>query len=517
MSSGQKRIVFNSRERLVSTDLERTQAFIGRGNAELLRHLLLTTLLEDLGRTEPVPSTSPALGPLTGIILNGFRLRPTAAGVELLIEPGVALVIDPDTAANPDDSPAKLIIDPGVQVVGALALTAGDPAAIRIDVIEAARSELVVESDSRDIFDAPSALFTGALQNKVVEGRFTYRIRLGAPGGGFPGVAAGWLPLAVVSVPVNALTWGDCIIWDVRPLLFTRPNPPFLTVRFLERYQIQYGQMVSAGMAGGQLDGTFELEGPSFSRIGGGIISQDLADVAAVHEPGFVPLANQIWYLYYALPFGLPNWGRYVLTSGELQPSQPFGIPVLTHKAPIGFLGVPFIPLTLPTGTGLGGVTQQAAVATCGAINSLGNFETTVSDGRRGWTSGTGTSVAGAVVGNVATYALTAGVHYPSNAVALRVEIVGTLTGMAGATEVVDRALETRNLANTASFVSVRDQRPVTMVMGGYDDTFDAWVPLTHNVPIGLPANQFMRTTWGAATFILGASTLRVIGWELGL
>jgi hypothetical protein len=543
MSSGQRRIIGNSRERLITPDFNRAQAFIGRANAELVRMILLARYREDEGSDELVPAESPAAGPLTAIVAGGLRFRPTIGSVDAFVEPGALLIINPESPLNPDDSPGKLIVDEGVQTIGELALTAGDPALIRIDVIECAPSEIVRELDNRDVFDPTTGLFTVATVDKVSDTALNYRIRTGTPGAGFPGVAVGWLPLAVASVPANATTWDQCIIWDVRPRLVDRARSPLRTERVFGHYQVQWGIMRGSAL---RLRGYFEgVRGMtpvsalstsvgSENRFGGLMMpSIDLADAVNVREPGFVAVASTPWYLYVCQPFGLPNWARYVDSNGQLLPATtPRGIPVLTQKAPAGYRQFP-TAISLPTGTGLGGSTTNAMAVASGALDGAATFENCFYDGRRTWIGegsgvgpGTGIEVTATPAGATVGIAIVPGTSCPPNATAIRVRAEVTFTGMGGDEEILSRIVEVRDAANTTTALVAGVHRfPVRMpALGSFTDRFEDWIPLMPNeasddILMFGPVNQTIRLNYTSAlaAFTITGAFASVVGWELGL
>lgn len=374
MSSGNKQMVLNTRERLVSDDHNRLQAFIGADLASVLSHLLLATADADASAagSETLPSTNVA--PMAATVLNGLRPLPINGTANLLVEAGVLVMANPDTPVSGDDVPQKWVVDPGVQIAGQLTLAPG-AGSTRIDVVECSRTTAVVESDNRDIFNPSTGLFSPVLVDKVVVGRLAYRIRAGTPGAGFPGVVAGWLPLAVCSVPSAATTWDAVAIWDVRPLAADRWGGPFATTVAKPRRGLTH-VFTDASTAPGELRllGNLDLAFGAY-RAGGKVTSDagDYLDVAAsaIREPGYAVPSSGWWHLWLAFPFGLPRWARYTpASSGSRVPSGLRGVPVLSTVAARYDGTVRTGSIALPTATGLGGTTTSAVLAASGRTDS---------------------------------------------------------------------------------------------------------------------------------------------------
>src|SRR5688572_19836722 len=131
--SGGRRMTINTRERAVSNDHNRGWAFNSAAIAELYRHVFDVRSSENnSGGTELLGSA--VTTPLRGVILSGLRARPEIGTVNLFIEPGAALIVDP-TGDDSDDCVLKYVVSDGVQTAGELTLTAGG-GGTRIDVIE---------------------------------------------------------------------------------------------------------------------------------------------------------------------------------------------------------------------------------------------------------------------------------------------------------------------------------------------------------------------------------------------
>ena len=176
MASGQKRMVINTREKIISTDINRLQAFIGTQDAEELRWMLLAPADEGGAATVSGSATTPP----NAMVLNGLWARPEVGTVNLFITPGVIAMVDPDAPPSADDSPCKIIVDDGVLLGGALVLTPG-AGSTRIDIVECSRTTQVLETDNRDIYNPSTGLFTPASVTKAAPGWSSSTCRCATP------------------------------------------------------------------------------------------------------------------------------------------------------------------------------------------------------------------------------------------------------------------------------------------------------------------------------------------------
>lgn len=337
MSSGRKEVEFSTQERALSTDVNRLQKFEAQDMGELFRYMLDAAGNDDLDAggvvADNVLTTSCE-------VFNGLLVRLVPAALNLSVDPGVAMVIAPD--GDPDASAFKFVRDPGVPGTGALAVTANGAGSARVDVVECQFTSVVVEADSRDVFDPTTGLFTVQAIAKATAGRFTYRVRAGTAGAGFPGVVAGWTPLAVVLAPAGSTTTDAMTFWDVRPLLCDRERAPFALSRNLPlpARSTCLWNPITASLTNYFLSGSHEVAlngrrlGGRFRRgtPGTDAASVDLTD-AGNQELGFVPVPGSLVHAYLCAPYGLPRWARYTTTAPR-QPSSPRGIVLLSNVAP---------------------------------------------------------------------------------------------------------------------------------------------------------------------------------------
>lgn len=439
MASGNKVIIHNSRERIVSPDLNRAQGFSALQVAEIFRGLMGDSNgIDDLdgGGNESAPTT--IASPVRAEILTGLRCTPQMGNTVVTVTPGVAFFLAPDNIA--EDSRYKYVNDPGV-TLSTLVIAPNPAGTIRIDVIECSWSAIISETDNRDILDLATGAFAPALVDKVRRGVLTYRVRQGTAGAGFPGTASGWLPLCVASVPPASVNNDTVTFWDVRPLVNDRAFGFSRTTNFKPIVRRSQINAVTLALVGGHVDAV--LDG---RRVGGALrsgtpsaaLGVDPAidfTAAANQASGFALAAKQPYYLYLATPFGLPRWARYTTTSPRV-PQAPKGIPIVSNTY-ADLEGRPLTPINMPVATGLGSATMVAVAVAAGYVTSAGAMgQFYANDGEHQLVSTDAsttdpmslnpTSNVTAAGVNTTRYDLTAGLHYPSHARKILVEFRGT-------------------------------------------------------------------------------------------
>lgn len=382
IGSGTQRLQLNTRERVLSSDANRAQAFQAQALANVLRALVSVTADEDAnaGSVEVLPTGSDT--PLRGTVLSGLRCQPVDGTTDMLITPGVVVLSD-NATPTADDSADAIVVDPGVRSTGILLLTPGS-GSVRIDVLEVQRVTVVVETDNRDQFNPATGIFQPVQVDKVVSGRLAYRIRTGTGGAGFPGVTAGWLPIAVFSVPGAATTWDTVTMWDVRPLASDRWNAPHNTPHVMnERGRAFVFTDVTTAPSERRVMGLVEASLAGY-KAGGRLALTSTVDAVgwidvaasanrAANFPGYV--ANQYWYLYACFPFGLPRWVRYTDSgAGGRVPRGQRGILSVTSTAP-DFTGKPNafgIGVASPSVHGLHDNSPTAICLLAGRVDAAG-------------------------------------------------------------------------------------------------------------------------------------------------
>lgn len=420
-----RRLIFNTLEQVLSTDMNRLQAFAAADLAETMRYLLSVEQVDGFG-FEPTSTGAP----VQAEVIGGLVPRLVTQSNQMLVDPGAAWFLDPDPLPSLDDSPYKFIRDPGVSTNAPLILTANSSGSTRVDVIECSRIDVVTETSSRNEFNPVTGLFTPTTINKVARGQFQYRVRLGTPGSGTPAAVQGWLPLAVLVVPNGTTTTFDaCTLYDVRPLVADRIHAPgnqdssfddYLKLSWLTADPlVNAGKLSAYGIVDGSVAG-YKTGGSFPSPFGTGLI--DLLN-SANQEPGFTFPTAGIWHLYlvqpivYQSPSGtIPRWRKYV--GGN--PGPLSGIPVVSRVTP-GQTGIG-AGIGLPTPSGLGGsgtgLLVGAGWATSGTPTGF------YANGRTHQQQDNGISSlpqvnASPQTSTLQTFTFTAGTHFPYGAKAL--------------------------------------------------------------------------------------------------
>lgn len=564
MSSGHKRVKQNTREKWLSTDFNRSQAFQGAAIAELFRYLFNTqpTTALDVGsafQSTSVPSTieaplNPGLG-LRADVWDGLMVLPQVGSLDLLIMPGVVGIHDPDgqtgssnaQSPNPDDSPYKVIRDPGISIAGALVIATNTSGSVRVDMIECRRhiaatldtslDDTVLEQDNRDEYDTGTGGFTPTLVDKVLDGRLDYRVRQGTPGAGLPALAVGWLPLAVVSVPNNTTVNHDaCTFWDVRPCVRDRTLAPFRGVSGLVapfRKQELYVDVITNG-AQARVMGVAEIEEPTTGNLAGGklIFDGDATPyidtrAAANQSPGFAPLAMSFYYLWALFPLGLPRWVKYATLSGQRVPFGPKGIIVASTVAPTIGHGVPASLIAVPAATGLSTSTLFGVVLAVLPTTTLGVPAGAIVDGE--WTYpaqpatilGPTTLTPGSLSSD--EYLMVAGTHFPPNARALKVKVVFVVNGAtADAHYRMTSFVVNRHTSGVSTNVA---QAHIERIDGQVSAAGTMAVGRSYEVPRippfapGPGANMNIFINWALTVVgspVKSAEFLEVLAWKLG-
>jgi hypothetical protein len=432
VDSGIKVVVTNTRERAVSDDINRQQAFLGAGLGEFLRYLLDVSYgSDDAGAGAFATEFTTQESPLRAEVIGGLLVRPQLGNLLVAIDPGVLYCIDPGASPSADDSVYKFVKDVGVTIGAGLQFAPG-AVGTRVDVVECARFVVTSESDNRDIFNPATSLFQATTVTKATQSQLVYRIRQGTPGGGFPGTQPGWLPLCVASIPSTAVSCDAMTFWDVRPLLSDRwpsiqnsPNAvarPRLMARFNGADPTSTGGLIEAAMNGRRLGGKFSA------------LNLSTPSAATLWDPNMSgSTAGTIWHLYLATPFGLPRWATYTpSSSGSRVPQGPRGIPILSPAPgdPSG-IALNLAGPVLPPALGLGAVmldqgAQDAVEVAAGVWTGTSPQGVTASTPGTDYLPGGGAFVrlTGTVVaGRTIEFVLVAGTHFPAAARSLRVQL----------------------------------------------------------------------------------------------
>lgn len=554
MPGGFQELVINPNERALSTDIMRLQRFKGRDVAEIFRAAIDsyagTDDLDAGGLFSPVTTQN---SPVAAEIMGGLLVSPQVGSLNLLVSAGVAFLYDPDAAPNSDESQYKLADDPGVTIAGTLVMTANTSGQTRIDVIECARSNIggsgtdqVIETDNRDVYNTTTGLFSATTVNKVTDGRLQYRVRQGTPGAGFPGTVAGWLPLAVASVP-NTTTTNDTItFWDVRPLVGDRAFQPFSKSKDLPHIDVKAVADGTGTYGAGHtaLTGVFETTDVDFSttpqtpgryRLGGRIRrgtpgsdtalsptvdGLDLGDTT--NTDGSLSVSTPTAYVYVLSPFNLPRWARYTdAGTGVRKPRSPRGIILASATAPKHFWGGPSAPISLASCGFAGQTTQRGTCIMVLPAVGAGIPSSGVSDGRQQFSNAlNGTPTSGTITGGgtLATFPLVDGTSHPAHAKALIAQVF-LLLSVPNNSDYLDLLLQLRNGSGTLA--NVYEGRQAAMNSSGSTQTtsmaFTVRIPLVPGYPVASPpATRNLVASLGSnVASIITSASLTPLGWEL--
>lgn len=359
MSGGMKEMLINPLERALSVDVNRLQKFKSADIAEFFRYWFdVSTSSDNSGGLGTEPSGIET--PLRAEIVNGFCVKPQLGNNSCFVDPGVLYAMLPDAAA--DDSDYKYVHDLGVQTVGQILIAANSSGNTRIDVIECQPTLTTFETDSRDIYNTTTQLFSATTVTKAQGLRMTYRVRSGTSGGGFAsvGLAQGWLPLCVAVVPNTSANNDTVTFYDVRPLLIDRVKSPFnhsLGVSSHCDPSNAFYFMPNGGSTSlMQGEARFNFKG----RVAGGVFPLGTAPFVEAGFPGTIIAPPAGWSggsygMWLCFPFGLPRWCQYTTAgSGTRVPGPYRGLLLQTHVMPADASGVAVAVISLAS-TGLGG------------------------------------------------------------------------------------------------------------------------------------------------------------------
>lgn len=532
-----RRMITNNGERLVSDDTNRLQSFRVRDTAEMLRRQLCTRtsgflqFLETGSFADTRAADDAAIAtPLAADVLEGLVVLPQNGTLSLLVSPGVIGVDDPDGKAgssepsppNADDSRYKLVVDPGVQSPGVLAMTAG-AVATRVDLIECRRKKVVQEQQSRDIYDVVSGLFTPALVDKVTDEQLEYRVRLGTPGAGIPALQQGWLPICVAVVPTSATNNDSIDFYDVRPLVKDRINAPFESAHVVSTPEGNRWLYANDHTDPAKCTITGVVESSiGMYRCGGlfpfGPTLFDARDVAN-RAAGSIAVAGFPYFIYAVFPAGLPRWVKYLPAPAVRTPAGPLGIITVSDTGPTDDFGV--LPACNPPAAG--GLVQAGpcALLAAGVVGS-GPAEAgfVMQGGEIHFDPNIALSApAPTSTSTTDTYHLSPNVHFPSSAKAVFVRIAASFSG--GTPGALELFTQTTNVVGAAGdrLAQAHDAEvPFTFSgTGAATLIFTCWVPRpAFPSANGEPDDLLhINVLWGGVTLTRALKSLTVLGWKL--
>lgn len=378
-NSGVIQTVINTRERLISSDINNLQYMQSAHVQQSFRRLMsdryetVTGSSGDPQAGVSTPFTADGNYPLVAEVLGGLMVLPGTTSC--LVQEGTLSCIKSAIPPNPNDCIYSYVDDPGVQLSGVLAFTPNATSSIRVDIVECTPDVTVLTIENRDVFDPITGLFVPTPVVKTSAARLSYRIRSGVAGGGFPGFANDYLPLAVLVHPPGTTSFADVTFYDVRPLVADRWKGPFAIDELQYGvgntfHQISYGVDVTGAVAtvfgAYNLDGEGfqpQVQGKSYGRccgkiyrsVPGGANYTDFIATSTDNHASGLAITNDTWYYVVALfPYGLPRWCRYTTTNvnGQRRPQPQRGILTLTVLTPDNGGVVSSVPL--PIGMGMG-------------------------------------------------------------------------------------------------------------------------------------------------------------------
>lgn len=327
-NSGLQRTVINTRERAVSTDINLLQS---RGNRDYMtahRRLFNDTYPDD-GTSGIGESKRSSVGDSTdGLdVIGGLELE--IFSTHLLIKEGVVgASATPGAFETGKDSDYVFVNDPGVTSASVLTFTSNGNG---VDIVECQVIDTIFTTESRDIYDPLTGLFTAALVTKSAGAQLSYRIR---QSGAFPGTAVGWFPLYVAVQKTGASNFNDVDFYDVRPIVHER-NYGLARAEFNSLFSLSPEIMWSVrnnrlhgrfydpnGVGGALLDSNstgYILRGKIAETMPGVVNGNDSEedgidlDNADYYAPGVsaTPGINRWLYVISVFPESLPRWVRY--------------------------------------------------------------------------------------------------------------------------------------------------------------------------------------------------------------
>lgn len=515
MSSGRRRLIYNFRERVISNDFNRQQAFKDAAAQQLIRFLYDDTYENWL--TKPGQNTQHSVvgAPLRSVVAGGLIPEPVA-GTQINVSAGCMLAIFPAVAGSTDDSPYVFVDDEGSNGDPAMVFTANAGPGIRIDVIECQPVDTVTATDNRDVFDPTTGLFSPVTVNKVAKATLQYRIRLGVQGAGYPGHASGWLPLAIASVPSGSVDWSTCTFWDVRPLISDRAS--FAAAdQFREEWTALKGYAILSMTTDGRLTGAITTIGnPIIEHAlgagadGGGYVCggklypgvPGIGDiqffdmnVAGNLVAGFAPVNGEFYAVSAFFPHELPRWVRYnsdpATFGGRRLPWGTRGILQVHRNAggatvavlESGFTGT---NVTLNASTGILG--PQRGICLFTAVYQAGFGMGTFRDGEitlgNEFTLPVGAFVDNGLGGGITTMNFSIGGTMPYNVFDALITFRQATNGFSGgATGSEQSTIQLRNNADTDGYILEQKNKPIRPGVGGeLLDNPSLWVPVPHGV-----------------------------------
>lgn len=340
MSSDADQTTYNTRERMLSTDLTRM--------TDLLQRWVMEGIAALGGETD---------NPLSGVI-RGLKAVAPGTGMSVNLSAGIAMLYDSGVAYP--DSKWRWIEQQSDTIVS---IPASEAVLNRWDVIEIAPNASITSTESRDIYSATLGTFTPGSVTKEVASRPTISVRSGTPATNpaLPAGTSGVIPLAYVYVPgaATVINPGDVVLCR-----------PFIALRSTHPYGPYLGGNVEVASAGGNTIKPLPFrmdDDDGIARIGGGFTSVDMSASSYARVDAsltYPPASDTMCSIYVARPpyptgYDSTMANREITTSGSRIPSYTSGfdngIIILTDETPAlpddasGNWGAALVALNDPT------------------------------------------------------------------------------------------------------------------------------------------------------------------------
>lgn len=376
-NSGVIQTVINTRERVVSSDINGLQYNQSYALAQVVRRLCndrySNTNLTFPGAVPPLPPSGVSgvgvqiddtgASPLPAEVLGGLLVMPGgAASADLLVQAGTVGCTFPTTPANPLDNPYTLIDDPGVQLAGVIPFVTNPGVLMRGGFVECTPVLIVLTVENRDIFDPVTGLFIPTPVVKSAAGRLSYRWREAATDTSvFPTLDPDWLPLAYTSNRPGSTSFADVTFWDVRPLVPDRSTPFSRDETGGGVASVFRGITYAVDTVGPvtTVVGMYDIDGEGFNSTDGTVAAKNYgrcsgrifksipgtgnleawdAEDLDNWATGTVYAPSNFMYIVALFPLGLPRWARYMEapSSGQRWPQVQRGILTMSQVPALG-------------------------------------------------------------------------------------------------------------------------------------------------------------------------------------
>lgn len=337
--AGADNVVFNVRERPLSTDQNNLESMLARTIADLDKYMFAQKLTQ-------ASTGAPPLSFLRDVVLGGLICTPNGTSVDV----SAGALLQDSTTISPVptslDSSYRIAINRSVTTVAT-----PSPGSLFYYLLEAQMSAVTTSTESRDILDPGTGNFVPTLVPKQVERRIIFQVRIGTVAGP-PIPLADWVPIAVVRRAAGGPALVQSDIVDVRPLWseITREDPYFIGASATKR------TMWTTSPTGDNATGTnlvqFDFEAylqgrRMYAKTSAAV---DLT-LAAFLETGLVYASDTLYFIYLArarsayLPTGMyPSVAhRGILVVSATGPSQgsDTNSAVITTPAPFGSQTIP--------------------------------------------------------------------------------------------------------------------------------------------------------------------------------